>query len=92
MSRSRTKKKVVHVEVTLDECRGDPTRMIKKFMKKVKKERVVEDHLDHLRYTKPSLIDKERRRIRAKLSRITCPRCGRHGHKKKECRYSLQER
>ena len=43
-----------NVEVTLDEVKGSTSRLIKKFMKKVKKERIVEDYLERSIYTKPS--------------------------------------
>ena len=44
----------INVEVTLDEVRGDQNRLIKKFIKKVKKERIIEDYLDKRFYEKPS--------------------------------------
>tara|TARA_B100000131_G_scaffold250597_1_gene244001 strand:- start:72 stop:299 length:228 start_codon:yes stop_codon:yes gene_type:complete len=46
--------KVVNVEVSLSEVRGDQSRLIKKFIKKCKKERIIEDYLSTLRYEKPS--------------------------------------
>ena len=48
-------KRSVNVEVTLKEVKGDPTRLIRKFMKKVKKERIIEDYLDRRFYEKPSV-------------------------------------
>ena len=56
-------KHVVNVEVSLREARGDVSRMIRKFMKKVKKERILEDYLDKRFYEKPSV---RRRREKAK--------------------------
>lgn len=53
----------INVEVTLDEVRGDQNRLIKKFIKKVKKERIIEDYLERRRYIKPS---KKRRIKKAK--------------------------
>ena len=50
----------INVEVTLDEVRGDQNRLIKKFIKKVKKERIIEDYLERRRYIKPS----KKRRIK----------------------------
>ena len=47
-------KRPVNVEVTLREVKGDVGRMIRKFMKKVKKERIIEDYLDRRFYEKPS--------------------------------------
>jgi len=58
-------KRVVNVEVTLREAKGDVGRLIRKFMKKVKKERIIEDYLDRRFYEKPS----EKRR-REKLKKL----------------------
>ena len=55
----------INVEVTLDEVRGDQNRLIKKFIKKVKKERILEDYLDRRFYVKPSV-----RRRREKLKKL----------------------
>ena len=49
-----SKKRAVNVEVNIRETRCDIGRLIKKFMKKVKKERVIEDYLDRRFYEKPS--------------------------------------
>ena len=38
--------KVINVEVSLKEVRGDQNKLIRKFIKKCKKERIVEDYLD----------------------------------------------
>ena len=46
--------KVVNVEVSLKEVRGDQNRLIRKFIKKCKKERIIEDYLDRRFYEKPS--------------------------------------
>ena len=56
-------KRAVNVEVTLREAKGDVGRLIRKFMKKVKKERIIEDYLDRRFYEKPSV---KRRREKAK--------------------------
>lgn len=58
-------KRPVNVEVTLKEARGDVGRMIRKFMKKVKKERIIEDYLDRRFYEKPSC-----KRRREKIKKI----------------------
>ena len=58
-------KHVVNVKVTIKETRGDINRMIRKFMKKVKKERIIEDYLDKVYYEKPSV-----KRRRQKLKKI----------------------
>ena len=57
--------KSVNVEVSLHECRGDQTKMIRKFIKKCKKERIIEDYLERSRYIKPST--KRRREKMKKL-------------------------
>ena len=62
MSRSR---RAINVEVRLEETRGDQNRLIRKFMKKVKKERIIEDYLDKVYYEKPSV-----KRRRQKLKKI----------------------
>ena len=49
-----SKKRAVNVEVNIRETRGDISRLIKKFMKKVKKERIIENYLDRRFYEKPS--------------------------------------
>ena len=49
-----SKRRPVNVEVSLKEVRGDVNRLIRKFMKKVKKERIIENYLDRRFYEKPS--------------------------------------
>jgi ribosomal protein S21 len=56
-------KKSVNVKVTLRECGGDINKLIKRFMKKVKKEKVLEHYLDKRFYEKPS---QKRRRLKKK--------------------------
>lgn len=46
--------KTVNVEVHLRETNGDVNRLIRKFIKKCKKERIIEDYLDRRFYEKPS--------------------------------------
>ena len=58
-------KRAVNVEVTLREAKGDVGRLIRKFMKKVKKERIIEDYLDRRFYEKPSV-----KRRKEKLKKI----------------------
>jgi len=58
-------KRPVNVQVTLREAKGDISRMIRKFMKKVKKERIIEDYLDRRFYEKPSA-----KKRREKLKKI----------------------
>lgn len=62
-------KKQYNVSVSSRECRGNVDRMIRKFIKKAKKERIVEEVRDRRRYKKPSVAKKEKR-IRAERARI----------------------
>ena len=57
--------KRVNVSASLDEVGGNPTRLIKKFMKKCKKERIIEEYIDRSRYTKPS-VKRRREKERAR--------------------------
>ena len=57
--------KVYNVEVHIKQTRGDINRLIRKFTKKCKKERIVEDYLDRRFFTKPSA--KKRREKLKKL-------------------------
>ena len=57
--------KPYNVEVSIHQTRGDVFQLIRKFMKKCKKERVIEDYLDRRFYEKPSL-----KRKREKLRKI----------------------
>ena len=60
--------KKINVSVTSRECRGNNEKMIRKFNKKVKKERIIEQVKDRRRYKKPSVAKKEKR-IRAQRAR-----------------------
>ena len=57
--------KAYNVEVHIKQTRGDVNRLIRKFIKKCKKERIVEDYLDRRFFTKAS----EKRR-KEKLKKI----------------------
>ena len=46
--------KAYNVEVSIKQTRGDLNKLIRKFIKKCKKERIVEDYLDRRFFTKPS--------------------------------------
>jgi len=61
---SRKANVIVHAR----ECRNSNERLIRKFSKKVKKERIIEQAKDRRRYKKPSVAKKEKR-IRAQRSR-----------------------
>ena len=53
--------RTANVIVTARECRGNNDKMIRKFNKKVKKERIIEQIKDRQRYKKPSVLKKEKR-------------------------------
>jgi len=50
-----------NVSVEAKECRGNHERMIRRFLKKVKKEKIVEEVKDRRHYKKPSVKKKEKR-------------------------------
>ena len=57
--------KTVNVEVKLKHVRGDVNKLIRKFTKKCKKERIIEDYLDRRFHIKPST-----KKRREKLKKI----------------------
>jgi len=60
--------KQYNVGVTSKECRGNHEKMIRKFIKKVKRARIVQEVKDRQRYKKPSVAKKEKS-IRARRAR-----------------------
>ena len=58
-----SKKRPINVEVSLKEVGGNVNKLIRRFMKKVKKERIIEDYLDKRFYEKPS-VKRRREKIR----------------------------
>ena len=68
-------KKASNVKVTSRECRGNHEKMIRRFIKKCKKEKIVEEVRDRRYYKKPSdkkreeLKKAERRRIRDEVKK-----------------------
>tara|TARA_B100001094_G_C17669719_1_gene548164 strand:+ start:105 stop:353 length:249 start_codon:yes stop_codon:yes gene_type:complete len=68
-------KKTSNVEVTSRECRGNHDKMIRRFIKKCKKEKIVEEVRERRYYKKPSEKKRddrqkaERRRIRDELKK-----------------------
>jgi len=48
-------KRPVNVEVSLKDVGGDVNRLIRRFVKKVKKERIIEDYLEKRFYIKKSV-------------------------------------
>ena len=67
-----------NVVVKSKECRGNHERMIRRFIKKCKKERIIEQYRDKQRYKKPSekkrdkraRAQRERKRQEAKRQRL----------------------
>ena len=57
--------KTYNVEVHIKQTKGDVNRLIRKFTKKCKKERIIEDYLDKRFFTKPSA-----KRRREKLKKL----------------------
>ena len=57
--------KTYNVEVHIKQTKGDVYRLKKKFTKKCKKERIIEDYLDKRFFTKPSA-----KRRREKLKKL----------------------
>jgi ribosomal protein S21 len=54
--------KCVNVQVKLSDTRGDFNKMVKRFIKKVKKEKIIDTYRERRFYEKPS--DKKRREKR----------------------------
>jgi ribosomal protein S21 len=61
--------KVVNVEVVIRDGQN-VERMIKRFCKKVSKEKIIETYIEKSRYRKPSEIKNEKKRRKKKLSRM----------------------
>ena len=57
------KQRSTNVIVTLREVRGDPVRLIKKFIKKTKKEKIIEEFKSRMFYEKKS--SKKRKKAEA---------------------------
>ena len=75
--------KAYNVEVSIKQTRGDVNKLIRKFIKKCKKERIVEDYLDRRFFTKPS--SKKRRE---KLKKIKNARKAEAERNKKQSNYN----
>ena len=57
--------KTKNLEVTLQQCRGDQTRLIKRFMKKFKKSGIMDELRDRRYYQKES-VKRRRKKIQRK--------------------------
>tara|TARA_Y100001963_G_C6433027_1_gene287937 strand:- start:89 stop:334 length:246 start_codon:yes stop_codon:yes gene_type:complete len=53
-------RKPANFKVTSKECRGNPERMIRKFIKKTKRSRIIEEVRERKRYKKPSVAKREK--------------------------------
>jgi len=55
------------VEVTDRECGGNADKMVRRFIKKVKREGIVEEFRERRHFTKPTVIRAERKRNKKRL-------------------------
>lgn len=55
------------VKVTAEECNGNVDKMIRKFSKKVKKERIIEEVRDRAHFKKKTIIRAEAKRNKRRL-------------------------
>jgi ribosomal protein S21 len=62
-------KKKANVVVHAKHCRNNPSIMIRRFIKKCKKERIIEEVRERRYYKKPSVAKKEKRK-RAERARL----------------------
>ncbi len=53
-------RKKSNFKVTSKECRGNTERMIRKFIKKTKRSRIIEEIRNRKEYTKPSVAKREK--------------------------------
>ena len=60
--------KIVNVEVKLSDTRGNFERMLKRFIKKVKKEKIIDTYKERRFYEKPSA---KKRRIKRRAQKTT---------------------
>ena len=65
----RNKKTNTNASVSLKECRGNVERMIRRFSKKVKKERIIEEIKDRRFFKKRSVAKKEKQQRARRLKR-----------------------
>lgn len=62
-----SKRKAVNIEITPKGREESFERMVRRFMKKVKKEKIIEDYRDRMYYEKPSQERKRKKRKRQKV-------------------------
>tara|TARA_R110002020_G_scaffold85460_3_gene210975 strand:+ start:286 stop:531 length:246 start_codon:yes stop_codon:yes gene_type:complete len=59
--------KPVNVSVHIRQCQGSVEKMIRRFIKKTKKEKIIEEVKDRRHYKKPSEAKREKRRRAERL-------------------------
>jgi ribosomal protein S21 len=64
---SSRKQIVSVVTVTSEECRGDAEKMVRKFIKKVKKEGILEECRERQHFKKPTTVRAEKKRDKKRL-------------------------
>ena len=69
VGKMKRKRKPANVKVTSRECKGNHERMIRRFIKKTKKAKIVEQVKERRHYKKPS-DEKREKRKRAERRRI----------------------
>ena len=67
--KKRNTKTNTNASMSLKECRGNVERMIRRFSKKVKKERIIEEIKDRRFFKKRSVAKKEKRQRAQRLKR-----------------------
>jgi ribosomal protein S21 len=55
------------VTVEADECHGDADRMVRKFIKKVKRDGIIDEFRDRTHYKKPSVVKRIKKAARQRL-------------------------
>tara|TARA_R110000824_G_scaffold46692_7_gene133858 strand:+ start:51341 stop:51595 length:255 start_codon:yes stop_codon:yes gene_type:complete len=75
-----------NIQVTAKQCRGDVNKMIRQFIKKVKKHGIKEEILNRRYYKKPSVMKKEKR-IKAARARMREQRKAERAEAKKQVKY-----
>ena len=77
--------KPINLEVTLEECKGSVDRMIKRFLKKFKKQKLSDEFKKHMSYDKPSDIRREKKKRRKQiLKRLQQERDNGSSYKKRD--------
>jgi ribosomal protein S21 len=68
MYRKRNQDKIrTCVTVTHEECNGNAEKMVRRFIKKVKREGIVEEYRQRSHFIKPTVVRAERKRAKKRL-------------------------